>query len=188
MKWSLDTSKLTDAEDIPFKIIKDNADIFSNFILKNFNKSIIEGKFPDQLKKADVSPVFKNGNHNDKTNYRPVSILPLFSKIYERLIYNQVNHMTENALSVFLCGFWKKYSTQHTLIAMTEKARKIPDKGGTFIIQSISLWFLLFVEEADIMSYADGNTPYVCSENVDVTLEKLEEVEKYFLNGFQTIS
>ena len=111
---------------------KDNANIFSNFILKNFNKCIIEGKFPDQLKKADVSPVFKNGNHNDKTNYRPVSILPLFWKIYERLIYNQVNHMTENALSVFLCGFRKKYSTQHTLIAMTEKARKTPDKGGTF--------------------------------------------------------
>ena len=40
--------------------------------------------------------------------------------------------MTENALSVFLCGFRKKYSTQHTLIAMTKKARKIPGKGGTF--------------------------------------------------------
>ena len=48
----------------------------------------------------------------------------------------------------------------------------------TIIIQYISLRFLLFVEEADIMSYADGNTPYMCSENVDVTLEKLEEVGK----------
>ena len=85
---SLDTSKSTQSEDIPFKIIKDNADIFANFILQNFNKCIIDGKFPDQLKKADVSPVFKKGNHNDKTNYRPVSILPSLSKIYERLIYN----------------------------------------------------------------------------------------------------
>ena len=82
--------------------------------------------------KADVSPVFKKGNHNDKTNYRPVSILPSLSKIYERLIYNQINHMTENALSIFQCGFRKKYSTQHALIAMIEKARKILDKGGTF--------------------------------------------------------
>ena len=108
---SLDTSKSPQSEDIPFKIIKDNADIFANFILQNFNKCIIDGKFPDQLKKADVSPVFKKGNHNDKTNYRPVSILPSLSKIYERLLYNQTSRMTENALSIFQCGFCKKYST-----------------------------------------------------------------------------
>ena len=48
---SLDTSKSTQSEDIPFKIIKDSAHIFANFIFKNFNKCIIEGRFPDQLKK-----------------------------------------------------------------------------------------------------------------------------------------
>ena len=51
---SLDTSYSTESEDIPFKIIKDNADVFTNFILQNFNKCIIDGKFPDQLKKADA--------------------------------------------------------------------------------------------------------------------------------------
>ena len=112
---SLDTSKSTQSEDIPFKIVKDNTDIFANFILQNFNKCIIDGKFPDQLKKADVSPVFKKGNHDDKINYQPVSILLSLSKIYERLIYNQIDHMTENALSIFQCGFRKKYSTQHAL-------------------------------------------------------------------------
>ena len=102
---------------------------FANFILKNFNKRIIDGKFPDQLKKADVSPVFKKGNYNDRTNYRPVSILLWLSKIFKPLIYNQINQMTENALSIFQCGFRKKYSTQHALIATIEKARKILDKG-----------------------------------------------------------
>ena len=48
---SLDTSKLTQSEDIPFKVIKDNADIFDYFILKNFSKCIRDGKFPYQLKK-----------------------------------------------------------------------------------------------------------------------------------------
>ena len=110
---SLDTSKSTQSEDIPFNIIKDNAVIFANFILQNFIKCITDRKFPDQLKKADVSPVFKKGNHNDKTNYRPVSILPSLSKIYERLIYTQINQTTQNALSIFQCGFRKKYSTQH---------------------------------------------------------------------------
>ena len=253
---SSDTSKSTQLEVIPCKIIKNNADVFANFILQNFNKCIIDGKFPDQLKKADVSLVFKKGNHNDKTNYRPVSILPSLSKIYERLIYNQINHMTENALSIFQCGFRKKYSTQHALIAMIEKARKILNKGGTFgalltdfskafdcmthdlliaklhalnfdmnalnlifdyltgrkqrvkINSSFSSYLdifqgvpqgsilgpllfniflcdlFLFVEEVDIMSYADDNTLYVCSENIDVTLEKLEEVGKVLFEWF----
>ena len=88
---SLDISKSTQSEDIPFKIIKGNADIFANFILQNFNKCIIDGKFPDQLKKAYVSPVFKKASHDDKTNYRAVSILPSLSTIYEPLIYNQIN-------------------------------------------------------------------------------------------------
>ena len=44
---SLGTSKSTQSEDIPFKIIKDNVDIFANFILQNFNKCIIDGKFPE---------------------------------------------------------------------------------------------------------------------------------------------
>ena len=249
---SLDTSKSPQSEDIPFKIIKDNGDIFANFILQNFNKCLIDGKFPDQLKKADVSPIFKKGNHNDKTNYRPVSILPSLSKIYKRLIYNQTNHMTGNALSILQCGFRKKYSTQHALIAMIKKGRKILDKSGTFgaLLTDLSKVFdcmtrdlliaklhalnfdmnalnlifdyltrrkqrvkinssfssyldifqgsilgpllfniflcdlFLFVEEVDIMCYADDNTPYVCSENIDVTLEKLEEVGKVLFEWF----
>ena len=253
---SLDTSKSTQSEDIPFKIIKDNADIFANFILQSFNKCIIDEKFPDQLKKADVSPIFKKGNHNDKTNYRPVSILPSLSKMYERLIYNQINQMTENALLIFQCGFRKKYSTQHALIAMIEKAKKTIDKGGTFgaLLTDLSKAFdcmthdlliaklhslnfdmnalnlifdyltgrkqrvkvnsrfssyldifqgvpqgsilgpllfnlflcdlFLFVKEVDIMSYANDNTPYACSENIDITLEKLEEVGKVLFEWF----
>ena len=51
---SLDTSKSSQSEDIPFKIIKDNADIFANFILQSFNKCIIDGKFRDQLKKQTL--------------------------------------------------------------------------------------------------------------------------------------
>ena len=61
-----------------------------------------------------------------------MSILLSLSKIYERLIDNQTNQMTESALSIFQCGFLKKYSTQHALIAMNKKARKLLDKGGIF--------------------------------------------------------
>ena len=60
------------------------------------------------------------------------------------------------------------------------------DIFANFILQNIIDG--TFVEEVDIMSYADDNAPYVCSENAGVTLEKLEEVGKVIFNGFQTIS
>ena len=83
---SLDTSKSAQSEDNLFKIIKDDADIFANFILQSFKKCIIDVTFTVHLKKADVRPI-----HNDKTNYRQVSICPSFRQIYERLIYKQIN-------------------------------------------------------------------------------------------------
>ena len=57
---SLDTSKSAQSENIPLKIITDNADIFSNFTLQILNKCMIDGKFPDQFKKADVNPKKQN--------------------------------------------------------------------------------------------------------------------------------
>ena len=71
----------------------------------------------------DNADIFVN-YHNDKTKYRPVSILPSTSKIYKRLIYNQITQMTENTLSIFKCGFGKEYSTQHALIAMLKRSEK----------------------------------------------------------------
>ena len=103
---SLDTSKSTQLENILFKIIKDNADIFTNFILQNFNKCILDGKFLDQLKKHTLLLSLKK----ETIMIKPTT-LPSLSKIYERLIYNQINLMTENTLSIFQCSFRKKYST-----------------------------------------------------------------------------
>ena len=66
---NLDTSKSTQPDDNPCKVNKENA-ILANFILQNVNNCIIDGKFHDQFKKSDISPVFKKESHNDKTNYR----------------------------------------------------------------------------------------------------------------------
>ena len=58
------------------KTIKENIDIFSEFMLHNFNNSIFDATFPSELKKADVIPVFKKKDQNNVEYYRPVSILP----------------------------------------------------------------------------------------------------------------
>ena len=54
------------------------------------NLSLTQGKFPDSLKIAKVVPVFKQGSHMLCTNYRPISVLPALSKIFEKCIFNQL--------------------------------------------------------------------------------------------------
>ena len=77
--------------------------------------------FPNNCKLADITPAHKHGNKMDKGNYRPVSILPAMSNIFERLFYYQINHFIESRLSKYQCGFRKGYSAQHCLILMIEK-------------------------------------------------------------------
>ena len=72
--------------DIPTNIIKKDYDIFSEFLFANFSDIILISLFPEQLKFANIKPVFKKDSQNDKRNYRPVSILSNISKIYERLL------------------------------------------------------------------------------------------------------
>ena len=112
---SLDASKAIPQNDIPKKIIKASCDIFSEFIIHSFNEGVSTARFPDILKSAEVKPVFKKKSRIDKENYRPVSILPVISKIFGRLIYKQLIMFFEPVFSKCQCRFWKGHSTQHCL-------------------------------------------------------------------------
>ena len=80
---NLNSRKASQQNDIPVKILKENSDICSYILHHNFNNSLFSNKFPKYLKKADITPVFKKDEKFLKKNYRPVSILPTVSKIYE---------------------------------------------------------------------------------------------------------
>ena len=101
----LETSKACLDTDIPTKIVKGNADIFTNIRASNFNDSIEKFNFPSILKYATITPVFKKGDRNSKDNYRPVSILPNISKIFERCIFCQLsdfmNRFCQNTNVIF---------------------------------------------------------------------------------------
>ena len=71
----------------------------------DFLQAIDGGIFPTKMKNADVSPVFKKGDHLNKSNYRPVSILPSDSKIFEKLMFSQINNFIDPYLSIYQCGF-----------------------------------------------------------------------------------
>ena len=75
------------------------------------------------MKWADVIPIFKKGNKTDKENYRSISILPVLSKVYERLMYDQIYSFFDTLFSKYQCGFRKGCKAQHYLLAMIEKWR-----------------------------------------------------------------
>ena len=87
---SLDSNKAVQETDIPTHLIKDNTDLFTPFLHHMINASITEGTFPDNLKRANVTPVHKKSDKTKKDNYRPISILPNMSKIYERVLHMQL--------------------------------------------------------------------------------------------------
>ena len=69
--------------------------------------------FPDDLKLAEVSPVFKKNNDLNKEISRPVSVLSQVSKVFERIVYNQIDNFMKDKLSNLLTGFRKNHGTQH---------------------------------------------------------------------------
>ena len=87
----LSTTKASQDNNVPVKILKENADYFAEFICIQFNDSVNSSKFPSSFKCANITPIFKNESRNHKTNYRPVSILPIVSKIFEKIMSNQLS-------------------------------------------------------------------------------------------------
>ena len=94
------------------------------------NSAILNGTFPSELKMAEVIPIFKKDNPLEKASYRPTSLLHSLSKVYDKLIYQQLNRFFENQLSPFLCGFRSRYSTQHALLNLINKWYSYLDKSG----------------------------------------------------------
>ena len=89
--------------------------------MDHFNYCIANGEFPDELKHAYVIAVHKKNEKCNKTNYRPVSILTNISKIYEKLLYDQLSKYFDSLLATNQCGFRKDISSQYCLLVMLEK-------------------------------------------------------------------
>ena len=87
---NLNSSKSNPINSIPGKMVKQYPEFFSNILYNNLNNSIYSSSFPNNLKLADITPTHKNGERQEKENYRPVSILPSISKIYEKVLYKQL--------------------------------------------------------------------------------------------------
>ena len=84
--------------------------------------------FPDVEKDASVSLVFKKEDHLIKTNYRPISVMNVFSKISERFLFKQMQPFIDSMMSSFLSAYQSRYSTQHVLLRLIEQWRACLDR------------------------------------------------------------
>ena len=89
------------------------------------------GIYPDELKIAKIKPIFKKGDNKDFTNYRPISLLPSISKIFERVIYNQLySYFNDNKLFfTSQYGFRKEHSTELACIEIVDRIIQKLDKN-----------------------------------------------------------
>jgi Txe/YoeB family toxin of Txe-Axe toxin-antitoxin module len=124
---------------ITAKIFKESYQYCLDPLLKITNLVLIQGIFPHELKIASVTPIFKNKDPSLFSNYRPVSVLPLLSKIFEKLTYNRILSFLNdnNILYKLQFGFRNNYNTSLALIYLVDKIKMALDEGkfvlGLFI-------------------------------------------------------
>ena len=119
---NLSSNKATGGE-IPLKMLKE-CDFPFHFLTNCINEAIKNKEFLDSLKLSNTVPVHMNKDPTDKTNYRPVSILPLLSKVFEKLMHIKLYDYMENILNQLLCGLRKARSTQHALFRLIQSWQK----------------------------------------------------------------
>ena len=100
-------------------------------VTKLFNANLLQGQIPSDWKKANVTPIPKTSTSNSPTNFRPISVLPVLTKVYESLIHQQVyRYLTTNSL-LHPCqsGFRPAHSTQDTLLKTVGDWKIALDRG-----------------------------------------------------------
>ena len=98
---SLSSKKATGVDQIPPTILKAGAEVLSGPVSSIFNKGVSQNQFPDRLKVAQVSPIFKKDDPYIKKNYRPVSVLTTHSKIFERIMFDQLGDHFSNIFNTY---------------------------------------------------------------------------------------
>ena len=128
-------------DNIPMSVFKKNFDILGPSVTKICNQSLVEGIFPSQLKIAKVTPIFKAGSKGIMNNYRPISILPAFSKILEKTVYVQITEYFRfyNLLSPAQYGFRSGLSTENAINNFLDFVYRALDNGEftSFILSDL---------------------------------------------------
>ena len=128
----LDDKKSPGPSDIPIKFLKIAAPKIIPIFVDVINLSFQHGVFPDLMKLAKVIPVYKAGSKLLVTNYRPISLLSVFSKILEKIVHQQLYEfmLKESIIYESQFGFQKGRSTLHSLVEIVENIRNCMEQSN----------------------------------------------------------
>jgi hypothetical protein len=117
---NMKTDKATGCDNIPAKFIHLCGNELAIHISNLFNECFKSCTFPSLMKKAEIVPIFKKANDMIKGNYRPVSILTAFDKLFETVIADQLGGYFDQIFNDMLCAYRKRYGCNHILIKLVD--------------------------------------------------------------------
>ena len=128
---ALNCKKSCKSDSIPATFLKKYSSICSEPLYNIINDGFRNAAFDKDLKYADIIPVHKKDDTTEKSNYRPISLLPVVAKLFERFMQRQIGAFMDIYLSPYLCGYRKGFNAQHALLSLIEKWRISLDKKGS---------------------------------------------------------
>ena len=120
----LDPKKATGLDKIPPKIVKMSANVIDSHLANIINNDITKNVFSEKAKVASVRPIFKKNEREKIENYRPVSILNCFSKVFGKFLLEKFKPFANSFLSEYKAAYRENYSTNHVLIRVIENWKK----------------------------------------------------------------
>ena len=181
----LKRSKATGPDNLPPGILKDCSNELSGPLCYLINLTMINGMIPDEWKLAKTIPIFTFRNRTDPNNYRPISILPILSKILERAVHSQIPDHLEKYHLVTNCqyGYRKNRSTELASTLLLDDIRKSVDcgelVGADFI--DLSKVFDTIAHEillSELPSYDIRNTELTCFTDYLFSRKQLVNFDK----------
>lgn len=143
---------------IPSFLLRDCANIFAKPLYIIFTAIFRKAKFPTLWKNAYVSPILKKGSPDDVLNYRPISILCNFSKVFESILYKHIYYNLKSFISPDQHGFMQKRSTVSNLACFTQFSSSVLDNGGQ--VDTIYLDFQKAFDQIDLYVLLDKLQQY----------------------------
>ena len=125
---------------IPTRFLKDGINEIAHTLSFLFNQSTDQGIFPSNMKIASVCPIYKGeGTKEDPSNYRPISVLPIIARVFEKVIHNQLNARVQNVIFKHQSGFRPNHSTESSTLKSTDRWLLNIDQGKYNIAVFIDL-------------------------------------------------
>ena len=127
----LNPSKAPGQDNFSPRFLKDGATMIAEPLAHIINLSLRTSVVPGKMKIAKVIPLFKSGSKTSVENYRPISVLPALSKVFERIVYDQLSNYLEHHNLITSCqfGFRKRYNTELAVTLFTDQIRQAMDQG-----------------------------------------------------------